>query len=351
MSEPSGLTLRHVFTRIPGLRPLYRAARASWWRVKDIANDGYWRMKGALAISASAKRRVSEVWGQSAEGLDSGIEWKTKGWLGIDDVLWRYVFPRFQGKDWYHYIADRYCPTPRPLALSLCCGSGVHERDFITFGLCASAEGIDISPEAIAVCRRAAEEAGLADRLTYRVADVELAQLESGKYDIIVAWMALHHLRRLKRVFRQVRHALKPDGIFVVNEYVGPARFQLAPRQVELVNSALAGIPASLRRKLDGSLKETFAVASLREIIQHDPSEAVCSHRILPLLRREFSSLECIDYGGTLLNWALVDISQNFDSGDPDHRAVLDRLYAAEREVLASGEFSSDFTFIIARKG
>lgn len=351
MSEPSGSRLRHFLTRVPGLRPLYRAVRTGWWRAKDTANDNYWRVRGALATSASAQRRVSEVWGESAEGLDSGVEWKTKGWLGVDDVLWRYVFPRFQGKDWYQYIADRYCPTPRPLALSLCCGSGVHERDFLKYGLCASAEGIDISAEAIAVCRRAAEGAGLSDRLTYRTADVERARLEPNKYDIIVAWMALHHLRRLKRVFRQAHQALKPDGIFIVNEYVGPARFQLPPRQVELVNSALAGIPASLRRKSDGSVKESFVVASLQEIIQHDPSEAVCSHRILPLLRREFSSLECIDYGGTLLNWALIDISQNFDSGDPDHRTVLDRLYAAERELLASGEFSSNFTFVIARKG
>ena len=341
---------RERLKRIPGLRPAYRALRAGWWKVKDTADDTYWHMRGALAITSKARGRVSDVWGESAAGLDAGVEWRTKGWLGIDDVLWRYVFPRFGGKDWYHYLVERYCAQPRPLALSLCCGFGHIERDFLKHGICVSAEGVDVSAEAIEVCRRAAEAAGLSDRLSYRVLDVERAPLEPDTYDIIVAWMALHHLRRLKHVFGEVRRALKPDGIFVLNEYVGPARFQIPERQVDLVNSALAELPETLRRRPDGSLKDSFVRASLREIIGHDPSEAVRSHRILPLLRRHFPSLECIEYGGALLNWLLIDISQNFDSGNPDHQAVLDRLYAAEREALAGGELHSNFAFVVARR-
>ncbi len=339
---------RDRLKRVPGLRPAYRALRGAWWKAKDTAGHTYWRLRAALPVSSSTRARVSEVWGESAVGLDAGVEWRTKGWLGVEDVLWRYVFPRFGGEDWYHYLARRYCPQPRALALSLCCGSGVVERDFIKYGLCTSAEGVDISPEAIDVCRRAAEAAGLSDRLSYRVLDVERAPLEPGRYDIIVAWMALHHLCRLEHVLAQVRTALKPGGIFVANEYVGPARFQLPDRQVELVNSVLADLPDGLRRLPEGGLKERFIRPSLREIIEHDPSEAVRSHRILPLLRRRFPSLECIDYGGTVLNWLLIGISQNFEPGDPQHRAVLDRACAAEREALAGGRFSSDFAFVIA---
>lgn len=340
---------RKQVKRIPGLRPAYRGLRALWWKVKDAARSGYWWMRGALPVSPIGRRRVSNVWGQSAAGLEVGVEWKTMGWLGVDDVLWRYVFPRFGGKDWYRYIAERYCPEPRRLALSLCCGSGAVERDFIKYGLCASAEGLDISAEAIAVCRRAADAAGLSHRLAYRVADIERVRLEPDKYDIVVAWMALHHIRRLKHVFREVRRALKPNGIFVLNEYVGPARFQLSERQVALVNAALAEVPEDLRRRPDGSLKDSFVPASLRDIIGHDPSEAVRSNRIIPLLRRSFPSVECFEYGGTILNWLLVDISQNFDSGNPDHQALLDRLYAAERDALAAGGLASDFAFAIAQ--
>ena len=265
-------------------------------------------------------------------------------------MLWGYVFPQFGGMDWYHYVAQRHCHQPRGMGLSLCCGDGHVERDFLRYGLCQAAEGMDASADAIEVCQREAEAAGLSDRLGYRVADAERARLRAGSYDVVVAWMALHHLRRLDHVFGEVRRALKPGGIFIANEYVGPARFQVPPRQVAVINAVLQGLPEDLRRLRAGGIKERFDPPTLAEIIGHDPSEAVCSHRILPLLRRHFVVVECIEYGGTVLNWVLSGIIQNFRPDDPEHREWLDRLYAAEREMLESGEFASDFAFVIGRR-
>ena len=326
---------RNYLKRIPGLQTLYRALRACWWKTKDTVNDVYWRARGALPAGMTATRQVTEVWGKDAVELDTGLEWRTKGWLGVEDVLWGYVFPKLGGKDW---------------SLSLCCGSGEVERNFLRLHLCAAAEGADISPQAIEVCRRVAESAGLADRLTYRVSDVERSRLDSEKYDIIIAWMAFHHLRRLDHVFREVKRALKPDGIFILNEYVGPARFQLPDRQVALINSALSQVPEELRRLPDGRRKDSFNRPLLREIISRDPSEAVRSDRILPCLRRHLAIVEHIQYGGMILDSVLQGISQNFDPGNAEHKAVLLRLFEIEREALQEGGFTSDFAFVIARR-
>ncbi len=345
----SSSTLINCLKLIPGLRPLYRALRATWWKTKDTANDLYWRTRGALPVNLTAKHRVSDVWGQDAAALDTKADWRAKGWLGVEDILWDYVFPKFGGKDWYQYLAERYCQPPRALALSLCCGSGEVERNFLRLNLCQTAEGTDISSQAIEVCRRAATSAGLSDRLTYSVADVERALLPPEKYDLIIAWMAFHHLRRLDHIFREVKRALKPDGIFIMNEYVGPARFQVPDQQVALINSALIQIPTELRRLPDGRYKDNFRRPSLREIINHDPSEAIRSHRILPSLRRHLELVECIEYGGCLLNWLMQGISQNFDPGNAEHKAVLSHLIELEREALKQG-FTSDFAFVIARR-
>ncbi len=43
-------------------------------------------------------------------------------------------------------------------------------------------------------------------------------------------------------------------------------------------------------------------------------------------------------------------IVHNFDSRNPDHREVLDQLYAAEREALQSGDLRSDFAFVVAQR-
>ena len=321
--------------RVPGAVAAYRWLRHGWWR-----------LRAGLAVGSGAKRRVAGVWGGDARERAARTP---RDWLDSQEVLWRYVFPQFGGDDWYQYVKHRYCAEPRALGLSLCCGDGHIERDFIKRGLCAQAEGVDVAPEAVAVCRREAEAAGLSDRLSYRVADVERARLPADRYDIVVAWMALHHVRRLGHVFREVRRALRPGGIFVVNEYVGPSRFQVPVPRVEFINSLLRELPGELRRTQGGWVKERFERPLLWEIVNHDPSEAVRSDRILPLLRRHFALAECIGYGGTVLYWLLQGIVHNFDPDDPEHRAHLDRLYAAEREALASGRLQSDFAFAVAR--
>ncbi|MFB3883205.1 MAG: class I SAM-dependent methyltransferase [Armatimonadota bacterium] len=334
---------------VPGLRPAYRAARTLWWRTKDSLVASYWEAWARLHPRGGAQR-VSEVWADGAADRSRVYQGEGRLWLDSTEVLWNYVFPRFGGRHWYQYLADRYCPAPRPLGLSICCGDGEVERNLLRYHICQSAEGMDISPQAIELARTRASEAGMAAALSYHVGDVERLSLDAGKYDLVVAWMALHHLRRLPHVFRQVRRALKPDGIFVINEYVGPRRFQLPDRQVAFVNTYLSVIPEHLRRKPDGQLRTRFERAPVRQIVNHDPSEAVSSHRIIPLLRRHFAIAECIGYGGTLLNWLLEDVIQNFRPSDPDHRRLLDSLYAAEQEALQSGRFASDFAFVVARR-
>ena len=382
VAHESGLL--RLLKRVPGLRPAYRGARGLWWRTKDALVAAYWEAWARLRARGGAQR-VSEVWAEAAAERSRVYQGEGRLWLDSTEVLQNYVFPQFDlrlrrrcvasndgpsllcgaqaeqggpvlretplaGMNWYRYLAERYCPTPRPLGLSICCGDGEVERNLIRYRICQSAEGIDISPQAIELARSRAAEAGMDGALSYRVGDVEQLDLGTGKYDLVVAWMALHHLRRLSHVFRQVRRTLKPDGIFVVNEYVGPARFQLPDRQVAFVNSFLSTIPEELRRKPDGQIKARFERAPVRQIINHDPSEAVGSHRLLPLLRRHFDIAECVGYGGTLLNWVLEDVIQNFHPADPDHRRLLDDLYEAEREALRSGDFASDFAFVIARR-
>ncbi len=335
--------------RVPGLKRLWRGLRNFWWRLHDGARAGYWRARAALPLGLKAKQRVSTVWGAAASCGTGGEKGRPKGWLDCEDVLWRYVFPRFGGKDWYRYLADRYCTAPRALALSLCCGDGHIERDLIRYGICRAAEGVDLSPEAIAVCRAAATQVG-AERLSYRVADIERERLLEGKYDLIIAWMALHHLHRLDYVLREVRRGLAPGGIFVANEYVGPPHFQLPRAQIGMANTLLPEIPEHLRRIApSGRVKDRCDPAPLSRMLQDDPSEAVSSHRIIPAVRRHLDIIERIDYGGSLLMILLSGIAQNFDTTDLEHRAVLDHLYAAERERLASGQLASDFAFVVAK--
>jgi hypothetical protein len=79
-----------------------------------------------------------------------------------------------------------------------------------------------------------------------------------------------------------------------------------------------------------------------------DPTEAIRSSEIIPLLRASFDVIEQIDYGGTLLNLALEEITGNF-AETPEDLAVLQRLFDAERDYLRQGVIPSDFSVLVAR--
>jgi SAM-dependent methyltransferase len=328
--------LRETLRRIPVLAPLYRAARQQWWRVRD-----------AGTARLFPKRSVAAVWDEATQSGTAGE--RARAWLSCDEVLEDYVYAQLGGVSWYGFIGRHCGPQPLGMGLSLCCGEGAVERNLVRYGICRACEGMDISPQALAYSREAARKAGFST-VTYRVAGVEKVKLEPERYDLAVGWMGLHHLTKLGRVFAQVSRGLRRDGIFVVNEYVGPARFQMPALQVELINKWLRKLPEELRRTPSGQIRDVFIPPTVAEVIARDRSEAVSSDRILPELQRHFVIAERVDYGGVLLHWVLADLTQNFDPGNAEHRAWLQRLYEAEREVLRSGTLRSDFTFIIARK-
>ena len=81
-----------------------------------------------------------------------------------------------------------------------------------------------------------------------------------------------------------------------------------------------------------------------------DPSEAVESARIKPLLRAMFDVLEVREYGGTVISLALSEIAHNFVEGGEESMKALAMCFDAEDVLLASGELSSDFALIVCRR-
>ncbi len=336
---PSNQFPLSILRRLPGARPLVRAAR------RGCA----WLQDHGPGAGARRAQRVAEYW-DSQPPLAEAAREGPRNWLACEHVLRDYVFPSLHGLDWYCFIAERYCQTgPRRKALSLCCGKGDLERGLFLTGVCSDFDGIDISPEAIEISQR--EALALDGTFSYRVADLERITLPEGAYDLVLGWMGLHHLRNLSHLFAQVRRSLRPGGLFVVNEYVGPPRFRMTAAAVRLVNEWQSQVPPELLRVPGGEIRGVFTSPDPAEVARRDPSEAVSSHRLLPELARHFHILERCDYGGTLVQWALADILPNFNHDNPEHRAYLEKLYEMERQAIRTGVIESDFAFVVAGEG
>ena len=320
--------IRSTLKRVPGLAQAYRAARR------------------LLRHGSSMGDRTAAFWGHAAVNREGGEY--AREWLSCPQVLRESVFPRLGGLDWFGFLREKCRPLPRENCLSLCCGDGSVERHLVKMGICRACEGVDISPAAIAVCRQEAESAGLST-LTYRVVDVERARLPATSYDLVIGWMALHHIQNLSQLFHQVKRALRPGGLFVVNEYVGPARFQLPEAQVAMIDEWVRRLPARLQVASNGQIRDGWTRPNVEDMIRIDPSEAVRSDQILPELEREFVIVERVDYGGGLLQWVLHDITQNLDPENAEDVSWLRRLCTAEQGLMKQGILASDFCLVIAR--
>lgn len=302
-------------------------------------------------------------------------------------------------EDWLAYTLRRYFAGRLPLTrcYSLGCGHGEVERQLARLGAFARCEASDLSAGAIAEAQHAVRAEGL-DNIVYAVADANSLALSDQAYDAVWAHASVHHFERLEHLFATVARALKPGGLFILNEYISPNRFQFPPAQRQAIQACLDLLPPAYRRLSpqvaqarlsdageqrvlppglpqrlldkwrDGDLlaavgrrlrllraartgaaleKTTASLPTARSVIAVDPSEAVRSAEIVPVLRQHFDIIEYKPLGGTILQFLLADIADNFEHDEAGAR-LLEMLFAIEDALMDAGHLDSDFAYIVA---
>jgi SAM-dependent methyltransferase len=238
---------------------------------------------------------------------------------------------------------------PLDRAASLCCGAGAVERGLVKSGLLQGCVGFDLAQGALDAARAAADAEGVAG-LSYERRDLERDGLGLSHLDLVLAHQGVHHIYELEAVFDSVYGSLRPGGVFHLHEFVDADRFQWPDRQVQEMTDWLQSLPKRYQITRGGLVKSCAGRATIEEMIAYDPSEAVRSSAIEPLVSERFEILERRALGGTLAMMALADIGQNFNPNVPEDAAHIERLLAREDELMASGEIGSDFAIIVARK-
>jgi 2-polyprenyl-3-methyl-5-hydroxy-6-metoxy-1,4-benzoquinol methylase len=236
-------------------------------------------------------------------------------------------------------------------ALSLGCGSGWRELEWARRAGIASLLAFDISEAGVKQARADAAAAGLDGVVDFRVGDVGELQFAPGGFDLILLEDALHHFTPLDEIVPCVRSWLAPDGHLIVNEFVGPTRFQFTPRQLELADAMLRMLPERHRREWDGTVKRRVARPSRLRMRIKDPSEAVESGRIMPLLHECFDVVEEKATGGTITYLVLDGIAHNFLGGDALAGRLLELCFEWEERLIADGEIGSDHMLAVCRAG
>jgi len=234
--------------------------------------------------------------------------------------------------------------------LTLGCGHGDFERGLSKYGFARVHEAVDISSNAVAEAARLAAEEGLS-HIRYRQEDLNAIELPPCSYDVIFGISSVHHVSELRRLFHQIVVALKPGGLFLLDEFIGPDKFQWTDAQLAAINEQIAALPADLKTSVhDGSIKGSIWRMTVEQMDAIDPSEAVRSSEIMKLLPEYFDVLEFSGYGGSLLHMLLEGIAGNFGENDPRAMAHLQALFDTEDRLIAEGTLQHDFASVVVRR-
>jgi len=308
------------------------------------------RIQRTLESPDGTAARVQEVWGEQA-GAWSG---QGRHWLEHPAVQARIraMAGGAGGRDRFQDFLQRYFPEGASVerVLTLGCGAGEFERGLAQYRFARDHDAFDIAEGAIRQAVEAAREAGF-HHIHYQVVDLNHITLDRDHYDVVFGLSAVHHIAELEHLLTQVRDSLKPGGYFFLDEFIGPSQFQWPDAQLEVVNRALAELPPGLRRSLSrpGQLKTTVLRPSVEQMNAGDPSEAIRSAEIVPLLQHDFDIIELKGYGGSVLHLLMEDIAGNFTPDDALAAEWLERLFRLEDQLILDGTLDHDFAVIVAR--
>lgn len=291
--------------------------------------------------------KVSDFWATDRKGA------RYISWLE-HPVLIANVHRRVTGDpdlSTYAWFLQKFIPQKVERVLMLGCGLGDLDRDLYRMGIAERYDACDISAGAIEEASKRAREAGL-DGLHYSVIDLNDFSLPAATYDAIFAVSSAHHVFQLERMFATVRAALKPGGLMFLDEYVGPSRFNSTPAALALINRLLRDLPPRYRADLrpnGGGMVESYTPPAVEHWEATDPSEAVRSAEIIPILKMYFDVVEYRPYGGAILHMLLTGITGNFEPADERDNAMLRTIATFEEALENAGTLQSDFAAIVAK--
>jgi len=291
-------------------------------------------------------RRNLEAEGKHwADHLEVERKRELHSWIDHPSILAHYkTIGLIDGLWWPQWLREKF-GGPAAVSLDLGCGSGSRSLHLFQVGAAARIEGMDASAERIHEAedqRRAVGADGL-----FQVVDCNTALLQRGAYDLVFSAHSFHHFTELEHIYRQVLLSLKPGGIFLLEEFVGPTQFQWTDAQIDATRTLLGLLPEKLRVFRWGAVKTWEGRPTVAEVVAASPFESIRSAEIVPLFRKFFRVVHEIPLGGTIQHLLYNGIVHNFTPGDPEAERCIRGVYEAEDALIRSALLPSDFKLLV----
>lgn len=234
---------------------------------------------------------------------------------------------------------------PNTPGLTLACGDMKAEAPYFKLLDSSTIDAFDVSKESLNRAKAHCKSLGL--NVNISVADVNNLNLPKNHYGLVVIVHSFHHFDKIEQIAEQIAESMLPNGIFLLLDYVGPRYLQFTPQQLKYANKYFKDLPVALRVERSGEVQNEI----------HPPlrwglsiNEAIQSPKILPAIESNFSCLNGLLFGG-LMHPTLERVSGAFNPENPKHTVILDKLWAADRQLIDDCEIEPNFCeLVLVRK-
>jgi len=171
-------------------------------------------------------------------------------------------FINLLGRVWLPAIADidaRLRAQPPARVADIACGTGWSSIAMAHAYPSIHVDGVDLDPDAITAADQNAERTGVADRVSFSIADAATLS-RTGGYDLVTIFEALHDMSRPVDALRVARQALADNGTVLVadglvnEEFTAPASPRERSEYAWSVVSCLPGAMADPQTAATGAV-------------------------------------------------------------------------------------------------
>lgn len=223
--------------------------------------------------------------------------------------------------------------------VSVGCGEGTKELELLREGIVERFTLFELSAERIKNAREKAESFSLSDRVEFVQTDCFLHDFKE-KIDLVHWNNSLHHMLDTEKAVKWSFDILSPGGVFYMDDFVGPTRFQWSDEALRLGTRIREVLPECFLKNPyeEGShISRELSRPDARKLADSDPSEAADSGNIMKSVKKYFPNAEIKYTGGLIYHATLNDILHNIDESDDKDKAILELLLIIDELSLDSG--------------
>ena len=227
-------------------------------------------------VYGAAVRRETEAWGSSFVLQE---RWSIEYSYPAIAAYRNKIITGSSGTTWIDFLKGQFGRFER--ALSLGVGTGWIEEALLRRGLVNTIDLSDLSQSAVEHVSNRLSELDPTVKVNVQVQDANFIRLEPESYDLIVCHSILHHVINLEHLLYQLNLSLKKTGMLVVDEFIGPSRFQWSNQVCDIVNS-------TMRSLIQGKGFRPLVLPERAVMAMSSPFESIRSSELAPLLEFQF---------------------------------------------------------------